>query len=494
MSVNAEELTGDLYSDERAKPTLTTEAQLKLQVYLDQLTRLTGALQSSAKPWQIWEFGLRQFYKEIIYDAFLNRGITMPAGMEVHFAGSLAKAQATEFSDLDAFVILKNHGDRELVKPVFDDINNLCQRIFGITNQLYPDPIGINPGRLIGTVDDLIEQIANGMAPEEITRAIMSSKPIDMNYSLGEELRQRIHEHPELSTYCSPTTLYNKAIHDFGPPEQDAEHVNLKSHIMRPIDFILMGLREELGLYSEDGSHLSAPGTIKLLRARTDKPSLEPMTALIESVYNKAMSKRFELHSVARGENDELLATDASEMLAQVAQLRDMAIARVQGLNPQAKEEGFFARNATFFKVVGAIALLLIAPAVVVGLAYVGLLALPLAVAAGVGLGLGLAAYALFKVGEAIADWMVPPNSAVKKQDVDVAIEADSTHENSFDSGNSYSGALSQLGGKQPAERDVLDPLKREVLESSPELVVPLLMVVTELDEEEEEIVTLPVP
>ena len=33
MSVNVEELTGDLYSDERMKPTLTVDAQQKLNDY-----------------------------------------------------------------------------------------------------------------------------------------------------------------------------------------------------------------------------------------------------------------------------------------------------------------------------------------------------------------------------------------------------------------------------------------------------------------------------
>ncbi len=37
------------------------------------------------------ENGLRQIYKEMIYDAFDALGVEMPKDMEVHFAGSLAK-------------------------------------------------------------------------------------------------------------------------------------------------------------------------------------------------------------------------------------------------------------------------------------------------------------------------------------------------------------------------------------------------------------------
>lgn len=273
MSVNEEQF-GSLYSDERDKPLLSPTAQKKFEEYQNKLANLSKIIRENegneVSPWQEWENGLRQIYKEMIYDAFDALGVEMPKDMEVHFAGSLAKAQATEYSDLDAFVIVKNDEDIKKVKPVFDALNNLCQRIFSASNQLYPDPIGINPSRLIGTPDDLFDRLKEGMVAdvEATARSILTSKPVLPRYELGEELRDKIKQEPTFSHFVSAKKFYDMAIKDFTAPKEDAEVVSVKSHIMRPIDFILMGLREEFNLYSEDGAHLSAPGTIRLLREK----------------------------------------------------------------------------------------------------------------------------------------------------------------------------------------------------------------------------------
>ncbi|CAM2814059.1 DrrA [Legionella pneumophila subsp. pneumophila] len=194
MSVNEEQF-GSLYSDERDKPLLSPTAQKKFEEYQNKLANLSKIIRENegneVSPWQEWENGLRQIYKEMIYDAFDALGVEMPKDMEVHFAGSLAKAQATEYSDLDAFVIVKNDEDIKKVKPVFDALNNLCQRIFTASNQIYPDPIGINPSRLIGTPDDLFGMLKDGMVAdvEATAMSILTSKPVLPRYELGEELR-----------------------------------------------------------------------------------------------------------------------------------------------------------------------------------------------------------------------------------------------------------------------------------------------------------------
>ncbi len=435
MSTSQEQLTGTLYSDERDFPTLTPEAQRIFDKYGAMLEELSEMIKKplkmdlpegtqSTSAWQEWEYGLRQIYKELISDAFKELNIEMPKGMEVHFSGSLAKAQATEFSDLDAFVIVENEEDIQKIKPVFDALNNLCQRIFTQTNKLYPDPIGINPSLLIGSVDSLTEKIEEGafLNPEAIALSIISSKPILPRYALGEKLREKIHESQVLGQFCTAQALYNKAITDFTAPKANAEKISIKTHVMRPIDFILMGIRDELSLYNEDGSHLSAPGTLRLLRerAKNDEPSLpEEEIALIESVYNRAMAKRFQLHSEAKKEHDEMPYSEAEEMLVDVEKLRDMARRRVTALEMAAQNqaqqdqtkqplqtEGFFSRNADTFKTVGIVSLVVLA-AVGVGLALGGILAVPFAAAAGAAVLVGAAiGYGLFKAGQAIKNWI----------------------------------------------------------------------------------------
>lgn len=335
----SQEHFGSLYSDERYKPLLLPEAQLKFDYYLQLISELSKRVHETDEAdvdnfarWQIWQYGLRQIYKQMIFDAFAEFKIDVPAKMEVHFAGSLAKAQATEFSDLDAFVLLEHDEDVDKVKPIFVALNNLCQRIFSSSRMLFPDPIGINPSKLIGTPDSLFSQLKEGefADSEFITIALFTGQPILPRYELGEELRSKIILDPDLSSFCTAKKLYDKAINDFVAPPKSAERISIKTHIIRPLDFILMGLREEFNLYSSDGSHLSAPGTLLLLREHNLIP--EEDIARIETLYNQVMSKRFALHAEHGKEYDTLAYAEAAEMLAEVETLRTMAKLRVKEL------------------------------------------------------------------------------------------------------------------------------------------------------------------
>ncbi len=346
MGVSDNQL-GGLYSDERAHPILTPSAQRKFEHYQSSLAALSLQIRlndsdetGAPTPWKTWENGLRQIYKEMIYDAFTAQGIEIPKGMEVYFASSLAKAQATEYSDLDAFVLVKDEADVAKIKPVFLALNNLCQRIFTENSQLFPDPIGINPSKLIGTPQELFGMLKDGLVPdvEATTRSILTSKPVFPGYELGEDLRAMIHAEPSFKKFVSAVKFYNMGVQDFGPPRVGADKASVKCHIMRPIDFILMGLREEFNLYSEDGSHLSAPGTLKLLRKKKLLPEAE--IARIETVYNQAMEIRFNLHAEHHAEHDDLPIGELRELLTEVAKIRELGasrIDRIKNLNKAAE-------------------------------------------------------------------------------------------------------------------------------------------------------------
>src|SRR5690349_8162700 len=92
---------GGLYSDERLEENiqLNDEAQPLFQEYITELKRLGENLKNREEHpdnisiWHEWETGLRNLYKRIVQDAFRNLDIKKPKGMEIHFAGSLAKAR-----------------------------------------------------------------------------------------------------------------------------------------------------------------------------------------------------------------------------------------------------------------------------------------------------------------------------------------------------------------------------------------------------------------
>ncbi|MDR3443444.1 MAG: hypothetical protein P4L65_10580 [Legionella sp.] len=457
MAVN-EEHFGDLYSDERVHDLLSPTAQKKFDEYQEQLTELSKTIHDLSPdsinntPWKIWENGLRQIYKKMVFDAFDAFDLEIPPHMELHFSGSLAKAQATEYSDLDALVIVQNSDDVEKIRPVFEALNNLCQRIFTSTKQLYPDPIGINPSRLIGTVDELYNLLNDGNVAnvEATVSSILTSKPILPHYQLGEALRAKIKANPEFTDFCSAEYFYHTAVNDFTAPQDQSAVINIKKHVMRPIDFMLMGLREEFNLYNEDGSHLSAPGTISLLREQKLLP--EENIALIESVYNRAMLKRFDLHAQSKQEEDEMSYSDAQEMLDNVAQLRELAAARIIALHSPSKAEqpqktgSFFSRHANILKAISLLALILIAGAAVgVGLVFGGGFAIPLAAAAaGMVVGTALLGYGLIKAAQALGNWIISKNEKPKEE---VSPHAPEVR-------GSYADSMSRLGQNAAAHNN----------------------------------------
>lgn len=341
MSANPDVVMTDLYGAYNLP--LNEAANQKYQEYLQLLAEATKPQEdNSIFSWIQWENHLKNFYRLLINDVFQAAKLKIPAGMEVYFAGSLAKKQATEYSDLDAFVLFSADTpvvDREAAKEVFNKLNNLCQRFFNDVNQLYPDPIGINPARLSGTVDEVIEFLNSEhvLDKDPTVRSILTSKPIFGRYQLGEELRDKIRRDPNLNQCCTAIKFYEE-LKRYPAPKKDATEINIKSHLLRPLDFFLMGLREEFNLYNEDGSHLTVPGTINLLR-QADLLDNEYLSK-IEALYYGAMEVRFAEHKIQHKEADEIRITPPiQELLDKMADLRDYAEQRCKALKAQLTEE-----------------------------------------------------------------------------------------------------------------------------------------------------------
>lgn len=312
-----------VYANFSEVDSLDGEEAAAYEAYLAKLQQI-NAEPSDDEPWILWERRLNAFYKEIVYDAFEAHGMSPPEGMELYLAGSLSKKQATKYSDLDSFVLFKNEADKEKSAPVFDAINNLFQRVFRDTRQLYPDPLGINPARFSGTVDDIVTSMHKGMIPDEevFIMSILSSHPIFGDYVLGEELKSRLEADEEFHYVTKASYLYELAINEFSGPGPGAK-ISIKTHLLRPIDFMLMGLRKEFCLNSEDGSSLSADETFRILEHNHLLPrkSIDTM----REVFHYAMKIRFEQHSQAGKESDNV-KTESSElhsMLDKVEWLRD---------------------------------------------------------------------------------------------------------------------------------------------------------------------------
>ena len=152
-------------------------------------------------------------------------------------------------------------------------------------------------------------------------------------HQLGDQLREEIKADAHFMQYANAKIFYDMAIDEFPAPKVNATEINIKSHIMRPLDFMLMGLREEFNLTCDDGSHLSAPGTFRLLREDGNLPK-EQIT-LLEDVYNIAMILRTDQHNRHQKENDTIFKEQVEGLLKIVEELRDVFRERREALaNP----------------------------------------------------------------------------------------------------------------------------------------------------------------
>ena len=323
----------DLYSDSRFVSALPDTAINVYRGYMVQLESIARLFDSGIQnPWMVWNAHVRNLYVTMVIDAFEAHGVLMPEGMEIYFAGSLGKKQATEYSDLDVFVIFKDDSDKERCLPIFKALDCLFLRIFNDANQLYPDPIGINASRLSGTVDQLIETLKDGnLQLEPVIHSIQAARPIFGDYILGSKLKNRLSTDEELYGFCTAKHYYHLAINNFIAPDIKAEEINIKLHLLRPIDFIIAGLREEFGLSSEDGHTLNTEAVLTLLDNKGCIP--KEQIDLIRSVYLKAMQTRFALHHQKKCEYDLVEHESFVETLAQVERLRILMTVRMQALS-----------------------------------------------------------------------------------------------------------------------------------------------------------------
>lgn len=307
-----------LYSDfrELSSVNLPDTANQKLATYLDEIHDGVKQSSQSQNPEIHWFQTAKNLIKKIIIDTFEVYGIdNSKINFQFYISGSLAKGQATPYSDFDGFIIWEDpkgnpekQAEIEKIKLALNGMNNLFQRIFESTNQFCPDPLGITPFNYHGTPDELFSKIANKEVADVaiFLNSIATARPLMAETSLLQELTDKISDLPEAQG-SAPKKLYQSVVHDYPGPSTKND-LYLKRDIFRPLDFFLMALRNEQQISFEDGSHLVSVNTINELMQK-GIISYE-FGDLLLSIFKDAIKLRFMNHIEAHSENDKIAISE----------------------------------------------------------------------------------------------------------------------------------------------------------------------------------------
>lgn len=243
---------------------------------------------------------LVSFLKEMFINALSDFGIsTSRIPMEICVAGSLAKSQATAYSDVDCFLILGDSVsqlDKQKLQEVTRSIYYLSDGLFKRTKQFSMDPVGISMHKMNGTVSELVEKI-QAQEPEgtgPLTTSVCNAKSISGKDEMLLKLQQA------LNTQLSPTTYFEKAITEYPGPKTMVVHI--KSDLIRPIDFILQGFRKRENLSAQEYDQPKF-----LLEALVEKHVIsDAVSNLIQHIQNKVSALRSKAHADAKKESDEI--------------------------------------------------------------------------------------------------------------------------------------------------------------------------------------------
>lgn len=289
-----------------------TLKKYKMKEYLESLQRINKKcfLSKNKNPAELWKEEIGRYLTEIFDDVLTQHGIK-PGDYTyaLCICGSLAKKQATPYSDLDCFIVTKDEATTKALQPVVKDLDFIFYDIFEKTNQLCMDPIGINPQKFIGDPETLAQKISSGKVADSDSffNSVMSA---DYVYGHGtgyleafrEKLKEAYKDRQEPTPIALAERYYKQATENFKGPDSKKE-IDLKSDLFRPLDFILLGLRMEAELDSKDNeANLNAVAQVKELRKK-GKVSDE-IVYLVSEIYEKAMKLRFNAHVKAQKEHD----------------------------------------------------------------------------------------------------------------------------------------------------------------------------------------------
>lgn len=243
------------------------------------------------------------FLQSLFFDALIDHGILKSAiKADLCIAGSLARNQATPFSDIDCFLIFSDFvkpSEKEKIREVVKKIFFLANGLFTHTNQFCMDPLGISLSKLNGTVEELVDHILDLESVPMLT-SISNARPVVGEGLLLKNLQSRLKEEKNID-------YFHFVINDFkGPTSSESMHI--KNDLIRPIDFLLQGFRE-----NENMSVQEYPNSKTLLDelVRRNVISVEARM-LIEQVQSETYHLRLKLHKEHGAEQDRIDKPDKS--------------------------------------------------------------------------------------------------------------------------------------------------------------------------------------
>ncbi len=324
-----------LLLDHQMHPTdkLPEDAKAQLAIYVDYIKNASNSIKQSSNPSQDTARWMTELFRLMFTDMFEAYQLDRKK-ICVCISGSIAKLQATQYSDVDSFAIYATDADESRMKPYLVKMINLIQRVEEQTNQFCPDLFGMNVANCNGTIPSLIDFLNSDKcgSPSTYVNTMQSAVAVLGRRELLTELQTAMNTDKQLRKFASPNALYEAAVIDFkGPPT--AGIINLKRDCLRPIDFILAALRREYGFTSQDYSHVKANKTIAHLISIGAMSN--EMGDLILEILSETTSLRKSMHESQNKESDDITLTAENtvkirNIIDKVAIVRGVAAKRLQ--------------------------------------------------------------------------------------------------------------------------------------------------------------------
>ena len=229
--------------------------------------------------------------------------------IELCISGSLARGQATPYSDIDSFIIIADHlqdSKKEKIKQVAKLLTHAAYKIALSTNQFIFDPILLNPAKLCGTVNELFTVISE--TDDEIQLdGVSHAKSISTTSKMIGQLNALVVDHfhkklpaisnGEAKTYSEyyfneskKCLLLNKN-----------ENLNIKIHLIRPLQYTIYAISMEAKIKSHKFDMHELPQQLTIqghIDINTQKAT--------ENILTVAYRERRKLHAKNGKEHDEI--------------------------------------------------------------------------------------------------------------------------------------------------------------------------------------------
>lgn len=266
---------------------------------------------------------LRNFLKDLFYTALKDHGIDSSTfSLELCIAGSLARKQATAYSDIDCFLIFGDDVPPEIKKQIQEitqKIYFLADGLFAQSNQFCMDPVGISLFKLNGSVTELTDKILEQEPEDELgpqSCSVLNAVSISADNVLLTQLQRNLNAQGKK---IDSKHYFNKVLTEFTGPKSRVI-INIKKDLIRPIDFILQGLRDEEAKISVEEFDSSEKLLDELRRRNKITTSAKK---LFDHVLKTSYARRKQLHEQFGREHEEIpLDKELRELIDLVGWLR----------------------------------------------------------------------------------------------------------------------------------------------------------------------------